>query len=104
MREISRLPGKGLPLGKQRLHYDRGRQHPDNNHDGGEDAGVIRPADHHAARAIALLRQAFAKGYTDVAHMQKDADLAPLRRRSDYAALLWDLADAPSGPPESDGP
>jgi hypothetical protein len=48
----------------------------------------------HAARAVAVLRQAIAKGYGDVPHLLRDADLAPLRRRADYAALLWDLADA----------
>jgi hypothetical protein len=48
----------------------------------------------HAAGAVALLRQWFARGYADVAHMLKDSDLDPLRRRPDYAALLWDLADA----------
>ena len=42
-----------------------------------------------------MLRQAVAKGYRDVAHLLDDADLAPLRRRADYAALLWDLADLP---------
>jgi len=40
-----------------------------------------------------LLRQAFAKGYANVAHMLKDSDLDPLRRRNDYIGLLWDLAD-----------
>jgi hypothetical protein len=46
-----------------------------------------------AAHAVEPLRQAVAKGYGDVPHMLKDADLAALRRRDDYAALLWDLAD-----------
>jgi tetratricopeptide (TPR) repeat protein len=55
--------------------------------------------DRHAARAVELLRQAFAKGYTNVAHMRKDSDLDSLRRRDDYAALLWDLADAPAPQP-----
>jgi tetratricopeptide (TPR) repeat protein len=53
----------------------------------------------YAARATELLRQALARGYTDVAHLLRDGDLAPLRRRADYAALLWDLADAPAPRP-----
>jgi tetratricopeptide (TPR) repeat protein len=52
-------------------------------------------ADRCAARAVELLRQAVAKGYAEVANLRQDADLAPLRRRADYAALLWDLADTP---------
>ena len=28
----------------------------------------------------------------------------PSRRRADYAALLWDLADAPAAPPPATGP
>ena len=56
-------------------------------------------ADRYAGRAVVVLRQAFAQGWTDVAHMLKDSDLDPLRRRADYAALLWDLADAPAPPP-----
>jgi serine/threonine-protein kinase len=50
-------------------------------------------ADRHAARAVVLLRQAFAKGYTNVTHMLQDADLDSLRLRPDYIELLWDLAD-----------
>jgi serine/threonine-protein kinase len=65
-------------------------------------------ADRHAARAVELLRRAVAAGYRDAAHMQKDPDLAALRRRDDFAALLWDLADgappAPVGPSRSASP
>jgi serine/threonine protein kinase len=62
-------------------------------------AGANNPAaDRHAARAIELLRQAIAKGYTDIAHLLTDADLAPLRGRADYADLLWALADTPAPP------
>jgi hypothetical protein len=43
-----------------------------------------------------LLRQAFLRGYTNAVHMLKDSDLDPLRRRADYADLLWDLADGPT--------
>jgi serine/threonine-protein kinase len=56
-------------------------------------------ADRYAARAVELLRQSFVKGHTDVAHMLQDADLDPLRRRADYAALTWDLADWPAARP-----
>jgi hypothetical protein len=57
-------------------------------------------ADAHAARAVELLRQALAKGWTDISHMLRDADLDPLRRRADYATLLWDLADMPAAAPK----
>jgi hypothetical protein len=56
-------------------------------------------ADGAAARAVAALRQAVAAGYRDAAHMQQDSDLGALRRRADYAALLWDLADRPAARP-----
>jgi hypothetical protein len=45
---------------------------------------------------VRLLRQSIARGYADVAHLLKDTDLDSLRRREDYAALLWDLADLPA--------
>jgi hypothetical protein len=48
----------------------------------------------HFARVVPLLRQAIAKGYADIPHLLADPDLAPLRNRPDYAALLWDIADA----------
>jgi tetratricopeptide (TPR) repeat protein len=50
-------------------------------------------ADAHAARAVELLGRAVAKGYRDIPHLLADADLAPLRRRDDYADLLWGLAE-----------
>ena len=52
-------------------------------------------ADAHATRAVELLRHAVAKGFHDIPHLLADPDLAPLRRRADYADLLWDLADTP---------
>jgi serine/threonine protein kinase/tetratricopeptide (TPR) repeat protein len=48
-----------------------------------------------AARAVGLLRQAVLKGYRNFAHLLQDSDLDSLRRRNDYADLLWDLADLP---------
>jgi tetratricopeptide (TPR) repeat protein len=56
-------------------------------------------ADRHAGRAVAVLRQAVAKGYSNIPRLLRDADLTPLCRRSDYAALLWDLADTPTPRP-----
>jgi hypothetical protein len=44
-----------------------------------------------ADRALALLRQAVARGYKDTAHMKKDADLQPLRAREDFKKLLAKL-------------
>jgi hypothetical protein len=41
------------------------------------------------------MRWRLARVYTDIPHLLADADLAPLRRRADYADLLWDIADAP---------
>jgi len=52
-------------------------------------------ADVHAARAVAVLRHAFASGYANVSHMLKDSDLDSLRRRVDYVELVWGLADEP---------
>jgi serine/threonine-protein kinase len=42
-------------------------------------------------RALAMLRQAVAKGYKDLAGMQKDKDLEPLRSRQDFQKLLREL-------------
>jgi serine/threonine-protein kinase len=52
-------------------------------------------ADANAIRAVELLRRAVAKGDCDIPELLADDDLAPLRSRFDYAALLWDLAHAP---------
>ncbi len=52
-------------------------------------------------RAMTRLREAAAAGFTNTARMLKDSDLDVLRRRADYAELLWDLADGlpPAGKP-----
>jgi hypothetical protein len=42
-----------------------------------------------------VLRHAIARQYRDIPHLLQDADLDSLRRRADYAELLWDLADMP---------
>jgi serine/threonine-protein kinase len=53
-------------------------------------------AEQWASRAVALLRQTVQKGYSNVAHMKKDADLDALRPRPDFRQLLADLeAKAP---------
>jgi hypothetical protein len=45
----------------------------------------------YAERAVALLRQAVAKGYSDVNGMKNDDDLKPLRLRDDFQKLLRDM-------------
>jgi serine/threonine-protein kinase len=64
---------------------------------------ALPPADAERAamRAVATLRRAAAVGFSDVAHILADPDLASLRRREDYAELLWDLADLPSSRPNA---
>jgi len=44
-----------------------------------------------AKRAIALLRQAVAKGYQDAEHMKNDHDLKALRERDDFKKLVAEL-------------
>jgi hypothetical protein len=44
-----------------------------------------------ADRAMAWLKKAVAVGYSDAAHMKKDADLDLLRDREDFQKLLADL-------------
>jgi hypothetical protein len=41
--------------------------------------------------AMKLLRGALSKGFKDVAHMRKDADLDPLRHRDDFQELVAEL-------------
>lgn len=72
-----------------------------------EKGGIAR--EEHYARAVALLRRAFAAGFAKdpiqaqsglgpnpLEHMRKDQDLEPLRQREDYQKLLADLAQAPA--------
>src|SRR5262249_27777269 len=49
----------------------------------------------HAARAVALLKQAIAAGYKDLDHIQKDTDFDPLRQRDDFRQLLKALPAKP---------
>ncbi len=48
-------------------------------------------AQSYADRALALLRQAVARGFKDVARMKKDADLEPLRTREEFKKVLAEL-------------
>ncbi len=50
-------------------------------------------AESHAARSVDLLRRALAQGYRNVAQILADTDLNALRRRADYADLIWLIAD-----------
>jgi tetratricopeptide (TPR) repeat protein len=45
-------------------------------------------------RAMEALRQAAAKGYKDIAHLQRDKDLDALRQREDFRTLLAELEKA----------
>jgi tetratricopeptide (TPR) repeat protein len=58
-----------------------------------------RDADAHAAEAVKVLRRSIANGEGDLprllSHLLTNPDLAPLRKRADYAALLWDITDMP---------
>jgi hypothetical protein len=54
--------------------------------------------DRAATRAVSLLRQAIATGFVDIPHLLTDPDLKSLRQCSDYADLLWDIADMPARP------
>jgi tetratricopeptide (TPR) repeat protein/tRNA A-37 threonylcarbamoyl transferase component Bud32 len=54
--------------------------------------------DQYAARAVELLRQAVAAGFTDVTHMKKDKDLDSLREREEVKKLLaeWEARQGES--------
>jgi serine/threonine protein kinase len=57
-------------------------------HKRGEDA----QCDDHEARAVQTLKRAVAKGFRDLARMQRDSRLTPLILREDYRKLLEELA------------
>jgi tetratricopeptide (TPR) repeat protein/tRNA A-37 threonylcarbamoyl transferase component Bud32 len=48
-------------------------------------------AQDYATQAIALLREAVAKGFRDGKHMKTDPDLTPLRSRPDFQKIVQDL-------------
>jgi thiol-disulfide isomerase/thioredoxin/tRNA A-37 threonylcarbamoyl transferase component Bud32 len=50
-----------------------------------------RLVDDYGNQAVALLDKSIKEGYVDRAHMDKDADLDPLRGRPDFQKLLTDL-------------
>jgi hypothetical protein len=50
-------------------------------------------AQSYADRALALLRQAVARGYKDAAHMKQNPNLQPLRAREEFKTLLAELED-----------
>jgi serine/threonine-protein kinase len=55
-------------------------------------------AEAEAARAVALVRRAFAAGYSGLAWVRDlDTDLKPIRGRPDFQALMAELAKAPTG-------
>ena len=45
----------------------------------------------YADQAMAMLRDALAKGYKDAEHMQTDKDLDPLRSRDDFKTVVAEL-------------
>jgi tetratricopeptide (TPR) repeat protein len=45
----------------------------------------------YADQALAVLRQAIARGYNDIDHLKKDQDLDPLRQREDFKKLRTEL-------------
>jgi tetratricopeptide (TPR) repeat protein/tRNA A-37 threonylcarbamoyl transferase component Bud32 len=48
----------------------------------------------YADQAMAMLREAVARGFHDAAHLKNDPDLAPLRKREDFQKLLAELEKA----------
>ena len=52
---------------------------------------------------MVVLRRAVAGGYRNVARINRDPDLDPLRARPDFQALMMDLA-MPADPFSSDHP
>ena len=65
----------------------------------GKDRQELRPADRadrarHAELAMDFLRQAVAQGYQNVYTLAQDEQLAPLRGREDFRALVDRLGPA----------
>jgi tetratricopeptide (TPR) repeat protein len=55
---------------------------------------TVETKEKRSARAVALLRQAVAQGFKDVAHMKRDTDLDVLRTRDDFKRLLAEMESA----------
>jgi tetratricopeptide (TPR) repeat protein len=53
----------------------------------------------YGGRAVALLREAVARGYKDAGHMRQDEDLAALRDRPDFRKLLTELENSTAPKP-----
>jgi serine/threonine protein kinase/tetratricopeptide (TPR) repeat protein len=60
-----------------------------------KEAGSVTSKEECAKRAVALLRQAVAKGFKDVQQMKSDDDLKAMRQREDFRKLLADLEKPP---------
>jgi hypothetical protein len=54
------------------------------------------------AGAVAMLRQAAADGFKDVARLRGESSFAPIRAHPDFAAIVADIA-FPARPFSSDG-
>jgi serine/threonine-protein kinase len=65
------------------------------------DAAAAEQSRRLADRAMDALRQAVAGGFRDVAWIEKDPDLAPLRSRDDYKALIAGLKARNEAPPRT---
>jgi hypothetical protein len=52
----------------------------------------------YADQAMAMLRDAVAKGYKDIEHMKKDKDLDALREREDFKKVVAELEAAKEAP------
>ncbi len=55
----------------------------------------------YSERAMDALRKAVRLGWKDIAHIEADPDLAPLRSREDFRTLCRDLSSAPSLTPSA---
>ena len=66
-------------------------------------ADAARLAKEDADRAMQWLTLACAAGYRDAAHMKRDPDLDPLRKRDDFKKLIADL-EAKFPPPLEPAP
>jgi hypothetical protein len=60
-------------------------------HDKLDDGQRKEAARFYGNAAMELLRDAVSKGYKDVAHMKKNTDLDPLRRREGFQKLVAEL-------------
>jgi serine/threonine protein kinase/thiol-disulfide isomerase/thioredoxin len=58
-----------------------------------------RLAEDYSKQAMKLLNEAVRRGWKDHVHMDRDADLAPLRERADYRKLVADLEQKHPAPP-----